>query len=203
MNKKKEIIKRFSLNKKQTNQIEIFLEELVLKNKYTNLVGKSTLLKPWDRHISDSLQIISHIDDRQGKIIDMGSGAGIPGVLLSIAGCRNVLMVDSAKKKTQFIKTLLEKLEISATVSNTRLEDLKTSPAKYIVSRALAPLYKLISYSLLLSNKDTSLLFLKGRNVNKEIEEAKKNYSFRYKAFKSISAGGGFVLKIEDFKKND
>jgi len=203
LNKKKEIIKRFSLNKKQTNQIEIFLEELVLKNKYTNLVGKSTLLKPWDRHISDSLQIISHIDDRQGKIIDMGSGAGIPGVLLSIAGCRNVLMVDSAKKKTQFIKTLLEKLEISATVSNTRLEDLKTSPAKYIVSRALAPLYKLISYSLLLSNKDTSLLFLKGRNVNKEIEEAKKNYSFRYKAFKSISAGGGFVLKIEDFKKND
>ena len=203
MSDKNKTIKKFDLNKKQTKQIEIFLEELSIKNKLTNLVGKSTILNSWDRHICDSLQIISHIKDKNSKIIDIGSGAGIPGVLLSIIGCTNVLMVDSARKKTDFIKNIISTLNISANVSNSRIENLITSPAKYIVSRALAPLHKLISYSLLLSNKDTSLLFLKGRNVNKEIYEAKKQYKFKFKIFKSITVGGGFVLKINDFKKND
>ena len=112
-------------------------------------------------------------------------------------------MVDSTKKKTEFIKKIISKLKISAEVCNKRIEELKTSPAKYIVSRALAPLNTLIGYSLLISNKETSLLFLKGRNVNKEIEEAKKNYNFNHKVFKSVSEGDGFVLKINEFKKND
>jgi len=194
-------IARFALNKKQIKQIEVFLEQLKLKNELINLVGKSTILSFWDRHVCDSLQIIQHIKDKKDKIIDMGSGAGVPGIFLSIAGCSDVLMVDSIKKKAEFIKTLVTKLEVSAEVSNNRLEDLNTKPPKYIVARALAPLNKLISYSLLLSKKDTSLLFLKGRSVNKEVEEAKKNYNFKLKIFKSISAGGGFVLKITDFKK--
>ena len=203
LKRKIDIIKKFSLNKIQTNLIEIFLEELRAENKFINLVGKSTLLNPWDRHVCDSLQIVSHIGDMRGKIIDMGAGPGIPGIFLSIAGCSNVLMVESTKKKADFIKRLIGKLEISAEVYNKRIEELRTSPAKYIVSRALAPLNVLINYSLLLSNNETSLLFLKGRNVNKEIEEAKKNYNFKHKVFKSLSEGDGFILKIYDLKKND
>ena len=201
MNSKKETISKFGLNKNQIKLIHIFLEELKQKNKSINLVGKSTIENAWDRHVCDSLQIFSYIKNKKLKIIDMGTGAGIPGIFLSIMGCQNVVMVDSIKKKTNFVRDVIFKLKISAKVSNSRLENLKTSPAKHIVSRALAPLEKLISYSLLFSNKDTSLLFLKGRNVKKEIQQAKKKYTFRYKIFNSLSSGDGYVLKIKDFKK--
>ena len=201
MSIKEEIIKKFNLNQKEVRLIEIFIKELKKKNKSINLVGRSTIDNIWDRHVCDSIQIVSYIQNKKHKIIDMGTGAGIPGIFLSILGCSKVVMIDSIRKKTDFIKDVITKLNISPKVVNTRLEKFNTAPANYIVSRALAPLEKLISYSLLFSNKETSLLFLKGRNVNNEILEAKKKYNFKYSVFNSLSSGEGYVLKINDFKK--
>ena len=201
MSIKEEIIKKFNLKQKEVRLIEIFIKELKEKNKSINLVGRSTIDNIWDRHVCDSIQIVSYIQNKKHKILDMGTGAGIPGIFLSILGCSKVVMVDSIKKKTDFIKDVITKLNISPMVVNTRLEKFNTTPANYIVSRALAPLEKLISYSLLFSNKETSLLFLKGRNVNNEILDAKKKYNFRYSVFDSLSSGEGYVLKINDFKK--
>ena len=70
-----------------------------------------------------------------------------------------------------------------------------------IISRALAPLHRLLSYSLLLSNKNTTSLFLKGRSVYNEIEMAKKNYHFNYEIFKSVSSEEGCVLKIKNLNE--
>ena len=201
MSIKEEIIKKFNLKQKEVRLIEIFIKELKEKNKSINLVGRSTIDNIWDRHVCDSIQIVSYIQNKKHKILDMGTGAGIPGIFLSILGCSKVVMVDSIRKKTDFIKDVITKLNISPKIVNTRLEKFNTIPANYIVSRALAPLEKLISYSLLFSNKETSLLFLKGRNVNNEILEAKKKYNFRYSVFNSLSSGEGYVLKINDFKK--
>ncbi len=201
MNTKEEVIKKYGLSNNEIRLIEIFIKELKQKNKFINLVGKSTIENVWSRHVCDSLQIASYIKDKKLKILDMGTGAGIPGIFLSISGCSKVVMIDSIKKKTDFVKDIILKLNISAKVVNTRLENYNSKPIKYIVSRALAPLEKLISYSLLFSNKDTSLLFLKGRNVNKEIQHAKTKYNFRYSVFKSLSSNEGCVLKINNFKK--
>ena len=201
MSIKEEIIKKFNLNQKEVRLIEIFIKDLKEKNKSINLVGRSTIDNIWDRHVCDSIQMVSYIQNKKHKILDMGTGAGIPGIFLSILGCSKVVMIDSTRKKTDFIKDVITKLNISPIVVNTRLEKFNTTPANYIVSRALAPLEKLISYSLLFSNKETSLLFLKGRNVNNEILDAKKKYNFRYSVFDSLSSGEGYVLKINDFKK--
>ncbi len=201
MSIKEEIIKKFNLNQKEVRLIEIFIKELKEKNKSINLVGRSTIDNIWDRHVCDSIQIVSYIKNKKHKVLDMGTGAGIPGIFLSILGCSKVVMVDSIRKKTDFIKDVITKINISPKVINARLEKFNTDPTNYIVSRALAPLEKLISYSLLFSNKETSLLFLKGRNVNNEILEAKKKYNFRYSVFNSLSSGEGYVLKINDFKK--
>ena len=81
-----------------------------------------------------------------------------------------------------------------------RIEKLNIGKADLIVSRALAPLNKLLSYSLLHSNKNTTSLFLKGRNVYNEIEMAKKNFYFNFQTFKSISSKEGCVLKIKNIK---
>ena len=131
----------------------------------------------------------------------MGTGAGIPGVFLSILGYTNVVMVDSTKKKTDFVRKSIDSLGIKASVYNSRLEGLKIAAFDFITARALAPVYKLINYSLFFSHKNTTLLFLKGRNVKKEINDAKKKYTFHHTLFESQSIGGGFILKINMVKR--
>ena len=200
---KEDVIKILNLKKVEIIALNQFISELKKINSYRNLVGKSTLLNPWDRHICDSLQIMSFIKNKNSSILDMGTGAGLPGIVLSILGYKNITMIDSRKKKTEFVKQIIEKLELKAKIINSRLEDMQPSTFQYITSRALASLDKLLYYSLFFSNDKTRLIFLKGKNVNKEILEAKKIFFFDYKIYESISSGGGFVVKIKDFKIND
>ena len=200
---KEDVIKIFNLKKVETIALNQFISELKKINSFRNLVGKSTLLNPWDRHICDSLQIMSFIKNKNSSILDMGTGAGLPGIVLSILGYKNITMIESRKKKTEFVKQIIEKLGLKAKIINSRLEDMQIPPFQYITSRALASLDKLLNYSLFFSNDKTRLIFLKGKNVNIEILEARKKFFFDYKIYESKSSGGGFVVKIKDFKTND
>ena len=199
--KKEDVILYFSLSKNQVEKIEFFISQIINYNKHTNLVGKSTIENIWERHVLDCLQLSKHINEKKLKIFDIGTGAGLPGVLLSIIGYKNVLMVDSVKKKTDFIKGVVKELTLSARVQNKRIEKVKGVKQDIIVSRALAPLSKLLTYALLHSEKNTTLLFLKGRSVNNEIEIAMKNFDFDFKKFESVSSGDGCILQINNFIK--
>ncbi len=197
---KAEIVSCLRLKKTQVDKIDLYLKSITNQNKHINLVGKSTIENFWERHVLDCLQLKNYIKNKKSKILDLGTGAGLPGVLFSIAGYKNVLMIDSIKKKTDFIKKTIKELSLSASVLNTRIENPSLSQQDVIVSRALAPLTKLLSYALIHSNKNTTSLFLKGRNVNNEITNAMQNFIFEYKKFKSISEGGGCVLRIKNIK---
>ena len=197
---KNEVIQKFGLTTLQSEQIEKYISELIKYNKHTNLVGKSTLKNIWERHVADSLQLSFFIAKKNLKIFDLGTGGGLPGIPLSILGYQNIFMIDSIGKKIDFIRSVIKKLSLSAKTEKKRIENLNIGRADLIISRALAPLYKLLSYSLLLSNKNTTCLFLKGRNVYNEIEMAKKVYHFNYKVYKSVSSEEGCVLKIINLK---
>ena len=197
---KKEVIQRFGLTTFQSKQIEKYISELIEFNKHTNLVGKSTLKNIWERHVADSLQLSFFIAKKNLKIFDLGTGGGLPGIPLSILGYQNIFMIDSVGKKIDFIRSVIKKLSLSAKTEKKRIENLNIGKADLIISRALAPLHRLRSYSLLLSNKNTTSLFLKGRSVYNEIEMAKKHYYFNYEIFESVSSGEGCVLKIMDLK---
>ena len=203
---KKEVINRFGLTKAQEKKIERFVLEMFEFNKHTNIVGKSTFENFWERHIADSLQLSFFISKKKSKIFDLGTGGGLPGIPLSVLGYSNIFMVDSVGKKIDFVRGVIKLLSLSAKTQKKRIEKLNIGKADLIVSRALAPLNKLLSYSLLHSNKNTTSLFLKGRNVYNEVEMAKKKFNFNFEIFKSISSEEGCVLKIKDIKiknKND
>ena len=205
MNKER-VINKFGLTNIQTKKIERFILEILEFNKHTNIVGKSTLENIWERHIADSLQLSLFFSKKNSKIFDLGTGGGLPGIPLSIVGYSNVFMVDSVGKKIDFVRGVIKLLSLSAKTQKKRIEELNISKADLIVSRALAPLNKLLSYSLLHSNKNTTSLFLKGRNVYNEIEMAKKKFNFKFETFKSITSEEGCVLKIKNIKnkkKND
>ena len=200
---KDEIISEFVLNKIQVDKVDFYLSSIIKYNKYTNLVGKSTIENIWDRHVLDCLQLTKHITNKKLKILDLGTGAGLPGVLLSIVGYQRVLMVDSVKKKTDFVRKIIKDLSLTAKIQNKRIEKPPTSQHDIIVSRALAPLIKLLTYARMYSNKKTTSFFLKGRNANSEIDIATKAYFFEFEKIKSLSSNDGCILKINKIKNKN
>ena len=200
---KSDIVSEFVLNKTQVDKIDYYLSSIIEHNKHTNLVGKSTIENIWDRHVLDCLQLTKYIINKKLKILDLGTGAGLPGVLFSIVGFQKVLMVDSVKKKTDFVRKIIKELSLTAKIQNKRIERPPTSQHDIIVSRALAPLVKLLTYARMYSNKNTTSLFLKGRNANSEIDIASKVYFFEFEKIKSLSSDDGCVLKINNIRNKN
>ena len=120
---KEEIINYFNLNRSQKDNIEAFLSNIVKYSKHTNLIGRSTIEHIWTRHVLDCLQLSKHIERKKTKILDLGTGAGLPGVLLSIIGYKNILMIDSARKKAEFVNLVIKELSLPAKIINKRLKE--------------------------------------------------------------------------------
>ena len=200
---KPDIVSEFVLNKTQVEKIDFYLSSIIEYNKHTNLVGRSTIENIWDRHVLDCLQLTKYINNKKLKILDLGTGAGLPGVLFSIVGYQKVLMVDSVKKKTDFVRKIIKELSLTAKIQNKRIENPPTSQHDIIVSRALAPLVKLLTYARMYSNKNTTSLFLKGRNAISEIDIAAKVYFFEFEKIKSLSSDDGCVLKINNIRNKN
>ena len=198
---KNSVIKKYNLDRKQIVLIDNYIQKLKQSNQIHNLVGPSTIDVAWDRHINDSLQLSEFILKKNASIIDLGTGAGLPGLMLYIFGHTNILLIDSKQKKINFIRDFAYEQNLEIKTICTRVEKIKKQKFDYIVCRAFAPLIKLLDYSRFFNKKNTSLLFLKGRSVKKEIDEAKKLFSFEYNLYPSKSEGGGFVLKINKYKK--
>ncbi len=195
------VIKKYNLSRRQIDLIDSYILKLTKSNKIHNLVGPSTIDVAWDRHINDSLQLSEFILKKNALIVDLGTGAGLPGVILNIFGYSNILLVDSKMKKINFIKEFAYEQNLEIKTICTRVEKIRNQKFDFIICRAFAPLIKLLDYSRFFTKKNTSLLFLKGRSVKKEINDAKKSYSFEYNLYPSQSEGDGYVLKINKYKK--
>ena len=190
----------FLVNSSQEIKLINFLKELTTHNKHTNLVGKSTLVNPWRSHILDCIQISSFIKNRNSTILDMGTGPGLPGLVLAIIGYKNVNLVDSNQKKINFVKHISKKLDIGVKIFLNRIEKLNNPKFDFLICRALANLNKLLTYSHKLTNKDTVLIFLKGKKVKNEIQEAKNTWNFNNEIYPSQSDERGSVLIIKKLK---
>ncbi len=166
-----------------------------------NLVAPSTLNDIQTRHIMDSAQLANFIP-KDVNIIDLGSGAGFPGVILAILGW-NVVCIESITKKTNFLNTLKQELDLpNLTIINDRIENyLQKTPVKtgnfVFTARAFAPLIKIFDYTL---KTKCRLFLLKGREIEKEISTAKTKYKFDYELHKS-ETGDGFIICINNLKK--
>ena len=177
---------------------------LILKewNKKINLVQSETLDNYFSRHIKDSLQIIPFLDFNS-KIIDVGTGAGFPGVPLAISGFRDVLLCDKNFKKFVFLKYIREKLNLKYQVFNDDIFNLnvsrETSSNCIVVSRAFASLLKLMQF---MNAKDLHKgVFHKGENYMTEIDEAKRVYDFDYTLKPSVTNPNSAIVIIGNIRE--
>tara|TARA_B100001094_G_C17981779_1_gene695576 strand:+ start:71 stop:721 length:651 start_codon:yes stop_codon:yes gene_type:complete len=196
--KKENCQKMLNVSRETMDKFDKYLNWLKNWQKKLNLVGSSTLNDPWRRHILDSGQITKYIKDKNEPIIDVGSGAGLPGVILSIMGHKNIVMVESDYKKTVFIIEALRVCDTKAKVLNERIEKLDHINGKTLTFRAFAPIEKVFTLLGDKIQKETSLVFLKGKTAMEEVKNSKKtwaklkkenNYSLNpnFKTYNSLS----------------
>ena len=197
--------------------IEQFAEyhNLLIKcQEKTNLVGSGTTSAIWIRHFSDSAKLTDRIityknsTNRAISVCDVGSGAGFPGmvcflILSSKKHQIKMTLIESNRKKCNFLNLVKEKLLLPVHIINERVERIEK---KYdiVLSRAVAPLHILLGLLAPLSKKSTLLLLPKGKNYLKEIEKAKKLWNFSFKVVNNnylLDKSGGVTLEIIDLKK--
>ena len=197
--------KMLNVSRETSMKFETYLKTLKKWQKNLNLVGSSTLEDPWRRHILDCGQISSYIKKKDREIIDIGSGAGLPGIVLSIMGYKNVLMVDSDFKKSVFIVEALRICGLKTMVLNDRVENLESLKNKTIVSRAFSPINKTLNLLREKIQKDTEFILLKGNQAKKEILDAEFDWKTKqnndnkplkpnFNIYKSLSDGKSFVV---------
>ena len=162
-----------------------------------NLVAPSTLVDIKTRHFADSAQL-ANVLPRDVNVIDLGSGAGFPGVVLAILGW-NVTCIESIGKKVAFLSAVKEKLGLeNLTIFHGRVEDyVRGLPAKsdkiVFTARAFASLTKIMDY---VAKTKCRLFLLKGREIESEIATAKQKYRFEYSLVPS-KTGDGFIIIVD------
>lgn len=166
-----------------------------------NLVGPATLDRIWDRHIADSLQLLA-LEPEAKTWLDLGSGAGFPGLVLAMAGAErglHVHLVESNARKCAFLRHMARLTEAPATVHEARLEAIVPDfigKADIVSARALASLDQLLDWTLPLLKAGTIGLFPKGRDALAELTEARKRWTFTAEILPSSTDPEARILRI-------
>ena len=186
----------------------LFHKILIKWQKSINLISKNTIENTWERHFLDSAQLYKFVRDIEGNIIDFGSGAGFPGMVLAIMGKKNIHLVESDYKKCVFLKEIAMLTETDITIHNCRIEELNFINVDLVTCRALASLKNLIHYVEVFINKSfgerqkyPKLLFLKGKSYFSEIIELSKIKKISFEEYPSITDKDGRILYISKVDK--
>ena len=186
---------------RETHERLIAYEALVRKwNAKINLVAPSTLPEFNSRHIQDSIQIFDHVQFPEGNWVDLGSGGGLPGIIISIYAQKaplTVSLVESDQRKSAFLRTVIRELSLqNVSILTGRIENVPPLAANFVSARALAPLSVLLSMVQRHMHQDGTAIFLKGRSWKAECDEARKEWRFDVTSFPSKTDPDAAILKI-------
>ena len=176
-------------------KINTFKEMLIEENSRINLVSKTTLDDIDNRHFLDSVQLMPLIKNKNLSLLDVGTGAGLPGIILAIAGCKKVNLVEKQSKKCDFLKRVNGQLELKMNIINKRVEDIVGEKFDYIVSRAFARIDKIITATKNISHKNTKFILLKGTTYLDETKLiSKKKFNVIY--FDSLTSAESKIIEL-------
>ena len=202
----KENIKKICNVSRETLQdLQTFHDILLKWQKAINLISSNTIQEVWHRHIADSIQLIPHIPKGTKSIVDLGSGGGLPAIVLAVA-LKNtdikITMIESDNKKCVFLQECIRKLGLNAVVINDRIEKIKEKHSldfDLATARALASTDNLLEFCNELGVK--KCLFLKGKQYAKEVSDAKENWAIKEQIIPSITATDSRIINILNFTK--
>lgn len=185
----------------QTQRLEALLDILRHWQRRINLVGSSTLKDPWRRHILDCAQLVPLLPPDARSLVDFGSGAGFPGLVLAILTNVPVTLVEADERKCAFLAEAARSTGTSVTILPRRIESASETVADVVTARALAPLPKLLDYAVKWLAPNGICLFLKGRGAAAELTEAEKTWKMRVASIPSQSDPDAMILRIDQISR--
>ena len=186
-------------------RLKIHAEMLEDWNSRQNLVSRASLADLWRRHFWDSAQLAPCVPASAVSLVDLGSGAGFPGLVLAEIfrerpGFR-VVLYEATAKKCRFLEAVAERLDLAIEVRQGRIEDAEPEIFDVIVARACAPLAKLLPYAQRFWGKNSVGLLLKGQNVELELTETNKSWRMEAVRHQSRSDPSGVILEIRELHR--
>ena len=198
---------RRNVSRETRDRLEIYEALLRRRQQRRNLVSSASLPALWTRHFLDSAQLAPLLaDDRSGHTVDVGSGAGFPGMVLAIMdGERRVSLVEANGKRCAFLREVADATGTQVAVIEGRLEapevQAALAPAGTVVARACAPLVELLGLVFPVLKTHTYCIFPKGRRYRSELEEARRRWDFRAETVPSRTAAEARILRISDVER--
>ena len=204
---RKDVCRIFDVSRESLKKLDIFVEHLKKWQKSINLVGPKEIDRIWSRHIADGLQLAQAVPDHVKSIADLGSGSGIPGIIIAILlqphGVR-VHLVESNGKKAAFMRDVIRKIGVEARVHCARIEDVYSQDwvkeIDLVTARALAPLPLLVKLTVPFIENGGEMLFLKGEAVDSELTETAKYWNIEHSLIPSRTNVAGCILSIKEVR---
>ena len=206
----------FNVSRETMERLELYVELLRTWQKAVNLIAPSTLDEVWHRHVGDSAQIVDILREsdsakKSGIWLDMGSGAGFPGLVAAIMLSQDFdyqfHLVESNGRKCAFLSDVVRHLNLSVEIRNERVEDYADSmqgkQVSIVSARALTSLDRLLALSEPFLSAETVAYFFKGREVASEIELAEQDWVFAQRQLPSCTSTDGCILEIKNLVRRD
>jgi len=180
---------------------------LIKANNTLNLIGNSTIKNIWNRHFLDSVQVIDYIEENDKILIDLGSGAGFPGLVLAITSKDRkiplkIKLVEKSPKKVKFLRDVISELSLDVEVINRNvLEDPKKLIGDIFVARAFKPLQIILQLIHSKAENWKKIFIFLGKTGKSELLQASKIWDIKYKQRVSITNDDSIVIEINEIKK--
>jgi len=199
---------RFTQVSRETiNSLYIYEKLLIEYNKKLNLIGKSTINNIWNRHFLDSAQVFDFIDKNENTLVDIGSGAGFPGLVLALIAKERkipikIKLFEKSSKKIIFLKKIISELNLNVEAINKNVQDekIKFIDQSFIV-RAFKPLPQVLE---LIHNKAKNfkkLIIYLGKTGGAELHEASKSWDIKYKQSMSVTSSDSLIIVVSKLSK--
>ena len=193
-----------NVSRETIEQLKIY-RQLIIDEK-SNLVSNRDKEALWIRHFHDSLRILDHISLKNSQIIDIGTGAGLPGIPISLClknSNSQIYLCESKQKKIDFLLKCKEKLKLTnVEVIPGRVENIKKKKFDYVIGRAVTQLNSFFSMSYNIKKENTIFLLHKGIHIDKEIADATKYWDFEHHLYENKTKKGSFIIEIKNLIKS-
>ena len=189
------------VSRETIDNLNSYVDILKKWNKKINLVSKESIKDVWNRHILDSAQLFKFVTPDVKNWMDIGSGAGFPGLVIAVLAKRSfpnlqMTLVDSDKRKCVFLNEVVRELDLNVITISRRIEDCPPQDADVISARALTQLEKLLSYFMFHGKLESKGLFLKGIKIQEEIKSVSNTGLFQIKLTPSEVYNGGYLVEV-------